>query len=218
MLILENYKVRIIRISNFNVFLQVLLTQNSTTCNVNVIHNYAINLKAIQLFAELLLINDSRYCTHFKCKGVKLTVSFFALRKCFCVSSWLFDFLSTSLLHLVVFGDVYIISCSSKHVELFAFLGAYVIGFKILIYCKEYLKRTILSIFISRTIIYEREIDYYIVILEMKILATHLWIKCHLQLYISFVYTLILQFVYICQIIIQWKEDTMSEEDRKNIN
>ena len=74
-------------ISNFNVFLQVLLTQNSTACNINVIHNYAINLKAIQLFAELLLINDSRYCTHFKCKGVKLTVSFFALRKCFCVSS-----------------------------------------------------------------------------------------------------------------------------------
>ena len=127
--------------------LQVLLTQNSTTCNVNVIHNYAINLKAIQLFAELLLINDSRYCTHFKCKGVKLTVSFFALRKCFCVSSWLFDFLSTSLLHLVVFGDVYIISCSSKHVELFAFLGAYVIGFKILIYCKKYLKRTATFLF-----------------------------------------------------------------------
>ena len=130
-------------ISNVNVFWEVLLTQNSTTCNVNVMPNYAINLKAIQLFAELLLINDSRYCTHFKCKGVKLTVSFFALRKCFCVSSWLFDFLSTSLLHLVVFGDVYIISCSSKHVELFAFLGAYVIGFKILIYCKKYLKRTI---------------------------------------------------------------------------
>ena len=153
MLILENYKVRIYRlqenncISNFNVFWEVLLTQNSTTCNVNVMPNYAINLKAIQLFAELLLINDSRYCTHFKCKGVKLTVSFFALRKCFCVSSWLFDFLSTSLLHLVVFGDVYIISCSSKHVELFAFLGAYVIGFKILIYCKKYLKRTATFLF-----------------------------------------------------------------------
>lgn len=91
---------------NFNVFLQVLLIQNSTTCYVNVMPNYAINLKAIQLFGELLLINDSRYCTHFKCKGVKLTVSFFALRKCFCVSIWLFDFLSTSLLHLVVFRDV----------------------------------------------------------------------------------------------------------------